>query len=145
MMDDRTIALVQDSFAKVKPISGVAADLFYNRLFEIAPDLQPLFPADLFEQKTKLMGMLGTAVAGLRDIDRIGPAVSALAVRHVDYGVEPGYYEPVGAALLWTLEQGLGDDFTPDVREAWTETYTFLADFMKRAAADAQPPAKARA
>ncbi|BCJ92273.1 hemoglobin [Terrihabitans soli] len=144
-MDDSTVALVQTSFAKVKPIAPVAADLFYARLFETAPELRPLFPEDLAEQKRKLMAMLAAAVSGLSNIGEIAPAVSALAVRHAGYGVEPEHYVPVGASLLWTLEQGLGEDFTPEVREAWTETYTFLASFMIRAAEDAAPAGKARA
>ncbi|MFC5068343.1 globin family protein [Flaviflagellibacter deserti] len=141
-MDDRHIALVQESFRKVAPISDVAADLFYGRLFEAAPHLRGLFPEDMSEQKRKLMMMLATAVNGLTKLETIAPAVAALAVRHNDYGVKPEHYEPVGASLIWTLEQGLGDGFTPDVREAWVETYTFLAGFMKDAAASAE---KARA
>jgi hemoglobin-like flavoprotein len=143
-MDAETVALVQTSFAKVKPIAPVAADLFYGRLFETAPHLRPLFPEDLSEQKKKLMTMLATAVHGLSNIGEIAPAVAALAVRHTAYGVKAEHYTPVGASLLWTLEKGLGEDFTPEVREAWTETYTFLAGFMIKAAEDA-PPRQARA
>jgi len=124
------IELVQSSFKKVVPIAGAAADLFYDRLFEIAPEVRPLFPGDLTEQKKKLMGMLSTAVANLHKLDAILPAVKDLGRRHRGYGVTVAHYAPVGTALLWTLEQGLGPDFTPEVKAAWTDTYTALAGVM---------------
>ncbi len=129
-MTPQQIELVQTSFKKVVPIAGTAADLFYNRLFEIAPETRSMFPADLKEQKGKLMSMLGTAVTNLHKLEEILPAVKALGQRHKGYGVTAAHYAPVGAALLWTLEQGLGPDFTPDVKAAWTETYTALAGVM---------------
>ncbi len=124
------VKAIQESFAKVVPISEQAAALFYGRLFEIAPAARPLFRGDLEEQGRKLMGMLGAVVNGLGNIETILPAASALAKRHVDYGVKAADYEPVGAALLWTLERGLGAQWTPEVKAAWTEAYTVLADFM---------------
>ena len=127
------IELVQSSFTKVVPIAGTAADLFYDRLFEIAPEVRALFPSDLAEQKTKLMAMLSTAVANLHKLDSILPAVKDLGRRHKGYGVAATHYAPVGAALLWTLEQGLGADFTPEVKTAWAETYTALAGVMTAA------------
>lgn len=132
-MTPQQIELVQTSFKKVVPIAGAAADLFYGRLFEIAPDVRPMFPQDMTEQKTKLMAMLGTAVTNLHKLDEILPAVKAMGERHKGYGVTTAHYAPVGAALLWTLEQGLGPDFTPEVKEAWTETYTALAGVMTSA------------
>ncbi len=129
-MTPQQIELVQTSFKKVVPIAGTAADLFYNRLFEIAPETRSLFPADLKDQKVKLMAMLGTAVTNLHKLETILPAVKALGERHKGYGVTAAHYAPVGAALLWTLEQGLGPDFTPEVKAAWTETYTALAGVM---------------
>lgn len=132
-MTPQQIALVQSSFKKVVPIAGTAADLFYDRLFEIAPDIRPMFPADLTQQKTKLMGMLGTAVTNLHKLETILPAVQELGKRHKGYGVTEAHYAPVGAALLWTLERGLGSDFTPDIKTAWTEAYAALADVMTAA------------
>jgi hemoglobin-like flavoprotein len=129
-MTPQQIELVQTSFQKVVPIAGTAADLFYDRLFEIAPETRALFPADLAEQKKKLMSMLATAVANLHQLGSILPAVKALGERHKTYGVTGAHYAPVGAALLWTLEKGLGPDFTPEVKAAWTETYTALAGVM---------------
>ena len=129
------VAMVQDSFKKVVPIADTAADLFYDRLFTIAPEVRPMFPDDLREQKKKLIGMLATAVTNLHQVDTIIPAVEELGKRHVGYGVTPKHYEPVGTALLWTLEQGLGDAFTPPLKEAWTEAYVTLAGVMQSAAA----------
>ena len=133
------IELVQQSFAKVAPIAGTAADLFYDRLFTIEPDVRSLFPSDLTEQKKKLMQMLATAVTNLHQVEKIIPAVEDLGRRHVGYGVTEKHYEPVGAALLWTLEQGLGADFTPPVKAAWTEAYMTLAGVMQKAAAVVTP------
>src|SRR5258708_29743705 len=138
------IELVQQSFAKVAPIAGTAADLFYDRLFTIEPDVRSLFPSDLTEQKKKLMQMLATAVTNLHQVEKIIPAVEDLGRRHVGYGVTEKHYEPVGAALLWTLEQGLGPDFTPPVKTAWTEAYMTLAGVMQNATA-AVTPARASA
>ena len=132
-MTPQQIELVQTSFKKVVPIAGTAADLFYGRLFEIAPEVRPMFPEDMREQKTKLMAMLGTAVTNLHKLEAILPAVKALGERHKGYGVTAAHYAPVGAALLWTLEKGLGADFTPEVKAAWTETYTALAGVMTTA------------
>lgn len=125
------IALVQQSFSKVAPISEQAAGLFYGRLFEIAPEVKPLFAkADIREQGKKLMGTLAVVVGGLTDLAAILPAASRLAKLHVQYGVKPDHYAPVGAALLWTLEQGLGDGWTPELKDAWTAAYTTLSGYM---------------
>jgi hemoglobin-like flavoprotein len=134
-MTPEQVNLVQQSFAKVAPIADKAADLFYDRLFAIAPEVRSLFPSDLTEQKKKLMQMIATAVTNLHQVEKIIPAVEELGRRHVGYGVTPKHYEPVGAALLWTLEQGLGADFTPPVKAAWTETYVTVAGVMQNAAA----------
>jgi hemoglobin-like flavoprotein len=129
------IALVQSSWEQVLPIADTAAKLFYARLFEIDPSLQPLFTkTDMAEQRKKLMQMITVAVRGLENIDELLPAIEALGRRHSGYGVIDAHYETVGTALLWTLEQGLGPAFTPEVRSAWTETYTVLAAVMQRGA-----------
>ncbi len=126
--------LIRESFAKVAPIAPVAAAMFYDRLFALDPALRPLFKGDMEEQGRKLMAMIGTAVANLNRLDAIVPAVQDLGRRHAGYGVEKAHYDTVATALLWTLEQGLGDDFTPATREAWTEAYTILAGVMQEAA-----------
>jgi len=129
------IRLVQSSFQKVLPISETAAELFYHRLFELDPSVRGLFKGDMKEQGRKLMQMLNAAVQGLDQPETIIPAVQNLARRHAGYGVQNKHYDTVGMALLWTLEQGLGKDFTPETRIAWTDTYTLLAGVMREAAA----------
>jgi len=129
-MDRMEAALVQSSFAEVKPISDRAAALFYGRLFEIAPQVKPLFKGDMAEQGRKLMATLAYVVNGLRDLPSILPAASRLAKQHAGYGVTPEHYAPVGAALLWTLEQGLGPKWAPAAETAWTKAYVTLSGFM---------------
>lgn len=129
--------LVQSTFKDVVPIADTAARLFYSKLFELDPELKPMFKGDMDEQGRKLMTIIGTAVNGLDKLDEIIPVVEDLGKRHVDYGVKEKDYNTVGTALLWTLNQGLDKKFTPDVEEAWTVVYTLLADTMKTAAAKA--------
>jgi hemoglobin-like flavoprotein len=129
------VLLVQQTFAKVAPIADQAAALFYKRLFELDPSARALFKIEMTEQGRKLMQMIGIAVAGLSKPETIRQAVADLGVRHVSYGVTDAQYDTVGAALLWTLGQGLGPAFTTDVEAAWTEAYTLLATIMKQAAA----------
>ncbi|MGR1582893.1 globin family protein [Thalassobius sp. S69A] len=133
-MEDAQIQLVQDSFAKVVPIKEKAAEIFYARLFETAPEVKPYFKGNMDEQGMKLMTTLGVVVNGLRDLDKIVPVAQQLAVKHVDYGVQAEDYDKVGAALLYTLGAGLGDGFTDEVQNAWTVAYTTLAGVMIGAA-----------
>lgn len=142
-MEKNQIQLVQASFAKVLPIADAAAAMFYKHLFELDPALKGLFRGDMREQGKKLMGMIATAVRGLDDIDRLIPAVGQLGARHLGYGVKDRDYETVATALLWTLEQGLGDAFTAEVKAAWVEVYGVLAHVMKQGASDAMPRAAA--
>jgi nitric oxide dioxygenase len=139
-MTPAQVALVQQSFGKVAPISEQAAVLFYGRLFETAPHLQAMFPDDMTEQRKKLMATLAVVVHGLSNLPSILPAASALAKRHVAYGVKADHYPAVGGALLWTLEKGLGEDWTADVAAAWTEAYGVLSGYM---IAEAASPAGA--
>ncbi|HZP98358.1 MAG TPA: globin family protein [Reyranella sp.] len=133
-MTPHQIKLVQTSFSHIAPIATIAADLFYGRLFEMAPELRRLFPSDLSEQKKKLMAMLRTVVCNLDRLDTVLPAVRALGRRHAGYGAHEEHFAPVGAALLWTLEQGLGDGFTSEVKEAWATAYGILSRAMIDAA-----------
>ena len=125
--------LVQTSFEQVRPIADAAAALFYNRLFELDPTLRPLFKGDMKEQGRKLMDMITLAVKGLDRPEALLPALAALGRRHAGYGVKEQDYETVGEALLWTLEQGLGQGFTPEIREAWATLYRLVADTMRGA------------
>lgn len=133
-MDTIQIRLVQDSFKSVALIADEAAALFYGRLFELDPQLRRLFKSDPKEQGRKLMTMIGMAVRGLDNIAALVPVVKNLGRRHVGYGVMPAHFDVVGAALLWTLRQGLGPAFTSEVESAWTATYALLASTMKEAA-----------
>ena len=129
-MTPEQVKLVQESFAKVAPISDQAAVLFYDRLFAIAPQVKAMFPADMTEQRKQLMATLAVVVNGLGNLESVLPAASALAIRHVSYGARREHYSVVGAALLWTLEKGLGDGWTPEVADAWTAAYGTLSGFM---------------
>ncbi|HMF13383.1 MAG TPA: globin family protein [Gemmataceae bacterium] len=131
-MTPQQIALVQGSFKSFAPIASKAADLFYERLFEVAPEVRQLFPADLSGQKIKLVAMLATAIKNLHQFEAILPSVRQLGERHRSYGVSAEHYASVGAALLWTLEKGLGSAFTPEVRAAWSEAYSAIAGAMKQ-------------
>ena len=133
-MTPEQVALVRESWQKVEPISTQAAELFYGRLFELDPSLEALFTGDMQLQGRKLMSMLATAVSALDKLESIVPAVQDLGRRHVGYGVQPQHYETVGAALLWTLQQGLGDAFDDNTREAWVQTYGALSSVMIDAA-----------
>jgi len=139
MPTPQEIALVQQSFAKVAPHAEAVAALFYQRLFTLDPTLQALFKSDLKAQGRKLMQMLTAVVNGLGQLESLVPVAQALARRHVGYGVQPAHYGTVGAALLDTLAQGLGAEFTPEVKEAWTKVYGVLANVMIETKAEPTP------
>jgi hemoglobin-like flavoprotein len=132
------IALVQETFKQVEEAGPEVADLFYDRLFEIAPEVRRLFPSHLASQKGKLMSVLSGAVLSLHKVDEVIPVLQNLGRRHIHYGVEPAHYKVAGEALLWSLERVLGDDFTPSVKAAWRAAYTTLAGTMIKAAAEAE-------
>jgi len=138
MLTVADITRVRVSFALVKPIQDTAAEMLYGRLFEVAPQLRSLFPENITEQKRKLMAMMATAVDGLGDLDRLVPAVKALGARHSAYGVSTEHYAIVKDVLLWTLERGLGEALTPDVKSAWSQVYDVLAATMQAGAAEAK-------
>lgn len=129
-MTSSEIILVRDSFRRIVPISDLAAALFYARLFEVDPSLRSLFHGELTDQGRKFMHMLGNAVASLEAFENILPAIRELGGRHQHYGVQEHHYASVGVALLWTLEKGLGPDFTAEMRDAWSSAYSLLANTM---------------
>lgn len=133
-MTPQQITLVQNSWADVVPVQDTAAGLFYQRLFSLDPSVRPMFKGDMREQGKKLMRMLGLIVNSLTRLDELIPVAQEMAVKHVGYGVEARHYDTVGAALLWTLEQGLGSKFTGEVEAAWAAAYGTLAQVMKDAA-----------
>jgi hemoglobin-like flavoprotein len=134
-MTPTQVGLIRESWAAVEPIADTAAGLFYGRLFELDPALERLFRrTDMVRQRQVLMGTLAVVVKMIDRIEELLPAVEALGRRHAGYGVRESHYATVGAALLRTLAQGLGEAFTPAVREAWTEAYGTLASVMIEAA-----------
>jgi hemoglobin-like flavoprotein len=136
--------LVQQTFAQVVPIADQAAALFYGRLFELDPALRPLFKGDLGQQGKKLMQTLEYCVGKLDNLDEIAPAVKDLGRKHAGYGVKESSFQTVGAALLWTLDKGLGAAFTPEVKAAWTEVYGILSATMIEGMRAAPAPPDAR-
>jgi hemoglobin-like flavoprotein len=134
-MTPTQIELIRTSWASVEPIADTAAGLFYDRLFDQDPALRRLFRnTDMAAQRKNLMQTLTVVVKGIDRLADLLPAVQALGRRHAGYGVRPQHYDEVGAALLWTLEQGLGDAFTADVHNAWAAAYGTLAAVMIAAA-----------
>jgi len=134
IMTPEKIALVRSSWQQVLPISDSAAKLFYGQLFELDPSLRSMFKGDMVEQGRKLMAIINTAVNSLDNLGPILGAVEDMGRRHVAYGVTEAHYDTVGSALIWTLGKGLGEQFTPAVKDAWVETYTTLSSAMKQAA-----------
>jgi methyl-accepting chemotaxis protein len=133
-MTPTTVAIVRHSWRQVHALGPQAGVLFYANLFAADPALQPLFKGDITQQGAKLLQMIGAAVAKLDDLDTLLPILRNMGQRHAGYGVMPAHYTTVGGALLQTLEQGLGDHFTPPVRAAWTEVYGVIAEVMLSAA-----------
>lgn len=125
--------LVRSTWTQVVPIKGKAAELFYNKLFELDPSVKPMFKDDITEQGKKLMMSINTVVNALDRLEPMVPILQDMGKRHKGYGVQDHHYATVGVALLWTLETGLGPAFTPEVKGAWTEAYTLIATTMQSA------------
>lgn len=133
-MTPTQIQLVRQTWTRVLPIQREAGNVFYDRLFTLDPDIRRLFRRDIAAQGAMLMAALNGVVMSLDRMERVLPMARELAIRHLAWGVEARHYDTVGEALLWTLAQGLGDEFTPPVREAWSAAYRMLADAMTAAA-----------
>jgi hemoglobin-like flavoprotein len=129
------ISLVKRSWSKLLPIADVAAALFYDRLFEINPELRPMFKTqDLTSQRKKLAKAITTVIMSLENIETLMPMIRLLGQRHVAYGVEDAHYDQVGEALLWALEAGLGNDWNDAIRQSWINAYQLLSSVMINAA-----------
>lgn len=133
--------LVQKTWVMVVPIADTAAELFYGRLFELEPEYKKMFKNDMTEQGKKLMKTINIAVEALDDVEPLVPVLKQMGADHVGYGVKERDYNVVGAALLWTLDKGLGDAFTDEVKNAWGAVYELLASVMKAGAAEAEQAA----
>ncbi|MBC7813452.1 MAG: hemin receptor [Burkholderiales bacterium] len=135
------IDLIQSSFTSAIVASDEVAATFYARLFELDPSLRHLFKGDMYAQGIKLMQLLGVLVAGLYELEsHLVPAIEGLGQRHVHYGVKPEDYGTVGQALLWALDETLGSEFTPEVRDAWTEVYGIVVQVITERVYGAQKP-----
>ena len=135
-MDEAQKTLVRATFARIAPIADQAGAMLYQKMFALDPDLRRLFKIDIPTQGAKLMAVFATAIANLDRLDEIMPTVRELGRRHVAFGVKDADYDTGGVALVQTLEAGLGDAFTPAVRDAWTACYQAIVGEMKAAAAD---------
>jgi hemoglobin-like flavoprotein len=133
-MTTEQIHLIRQTFDLVAPMADSVAAAFYRRLFELDPSLRSMFPPVLVEQGRKLMQMLGAAVGMLDRPQQLIPVLESLGKRHAGYGVRDEHYDTVGEALLWTLERGLGQVFTSEVKTAWASLYGVVATTMKNAA-----------
>lgn len=138
-MTPEQVQLVQQTWSRLAPDKAGAGMLFYDRLFAQHPELQPMFKGDRRTQALKLMNMIDVAVNALNDLGAVVPDIEVMGRRHLNYGVEPEHYAQVGAVLLWTLQQGLGEQYTPEVEGAWTTVYGVLADTMQRGAYENMP------
>lgn len=131
MMTPKQIQLIKRSwrlFQQIKP--AIVGDVFYSKLFEISPPLRKMFATDMNAQYEKLMGMLSLIVTRLDNLDVISTEINDMAVRHAKYGATSSHYKMVGNALLWTLEQGLGNDWNEELKEAWEQCYNTLSEAM---------------
>jgi hemoglobin-like flavoprotein len=144
IMNAKQIQIIRQSFSLISPTPDAVAAAFYGRLFAMDPSLRSMFPPCLEEQGRRLMRMLGVAIGMLDRSDELVSALRSLGRRHVAYGVRDEHYETVGAALLWTLEHGLGWAFTPEVREAWTALYGVVATMMQEGAKGSEVPLQLR-
>ncbi len=136
-MTPQQIELVKKTWVMVVPIADTAAELFYGRLFELEPSYREMFKNDMTEQGKKLMKTINIAVEALDDVEPLIPTLKQMGADHAGYGVVDRDYNVVGAALLWTLEKGLGEVFTDEVKNAWAAVYEVLANTMKAGAAEA--------
>lgn len=137
MMTPEQIELIHASFARIAPRKDEVAGLVYERLFTLDPSLRPLFRGDMARQRSRLALAIVMVVHGLKNQAAIVPVLEELGRRHVDYGVKAEHYATVGEAVLFALEQALGDDFTPEVKEAWAVAYGLIARTMIDAAEQA--------
>ena len=133
-LNESQIDLIQSTWKMILPVKEQTAELFYRKLFQIDPSTKPLFKGDMKAQGDKLITSLNLVVSSLKNLDHVVPALQDMGKRHVDYGVQAEHYESVGNALLWTFEQGLGEDFTDEAKQAWATAYGLVASVMKNAA-----------
>lgn len=130
-MDTEQVELVRSSFARIRPVSEVFSSIFYRKLFEVVPETRRMFTSDLRTQNDLFMEALSFAIASLDRMEEALPTLQPLGARHKNYGATEKHYDGMLFALLWTLEKGLGDAFTPAVRVAWINAYRTITAAMQ--------------
>jgi hemoglobin-like flavoprotein len=130
MITPEQVQQVQSSFTQLLPMAEAVGEMLYSRIFELAPEARALFKEDIRPQAKRTMAAVKVAVEGLDRLDDVAPFLIRLGARHVNYGVRPEHFTVVGEALLWTLEEGLGDSFTPELRDAWAAAWDVVAGAM---------------
>ena len=130
-MTDTQVAIVKRTWKLLRSIDpAIVGDTFYSKLFADHPAIRRMFPAKMDEQYRKLIDMLNTIIARLDQPDALNEEIIAMGQRHIGYGVLPWHYKLVGNALLWTIQQALGNDWRNDVKEAWAKCYSDVASLM---------------
>ena len=130
---------LRESVALLPTEDRTPVDEFYRRLFELAPEVRPMFKLEMDLQAKKFADMLAWMIAHLEQPDDLCKELRALGARHRDYGVAIDQYAPVGSALIWMFQHTLGDRFTSEMEEAWLEAYAFISFEMERGSRDAAP------
>ena len=138
-MDSMTIRHLRESVALLPTEDRTPIDEFYRRLFELAPEVRPMFKREMGLQAKKFADMLAWMIAHLEQPDDLYKELRAMGARHRDYGVAIDQYAPVGSALIWMFQHTLGDRFTAEMEDAWLEAYAFISSEMERGARDAAP------
>jgi nitric oxide dioxygenase len=140
-MDSIMIRRLRESVALLPMEDLAPADEFYRRLFELAPEVRPMFKGDIGLQAKKFSDMLVWVIAHLENPDELSRVLRALGARHNEYGVEIDQYATLGSALIWMFQHTLGDRFTAEMEEAWLEAYAFISFEMERGSREAAPTA----
>ena len=139
MVTAEQVQLVRDSFPAIAEVSPAVADLFYGRLFQLAPEVRPMFKQDIAIQGRKLMDMLAALVGNLDHLEALAPMLRAMGQRHAAYGVQPGHYEIVSSALLWAIGITLHDEFSRELKAAWQAVIETVSAVMLDGAAELAP------
>jgi nitric oxide dioxygenase len=124
------ISLIRDSFRRLQSDPGSNAELFYQHLFRIAPELRPMFRSDMTGQGMRFMSTLALIVQHLDDPQELRPYLEKLAQGHAAFGVKHEHFHPMGQALIQTMRDTLETTFPADADAAWEAAYDLLADEM---------------
>lgn len=127
MVNEEQKQLIRDTYVSVARRDYSTGEIFYQRLFEIAPEVVALFPNDMVDMRRKFIHMIGLIIAELDNTETMTTLIQQLGKRHVGYGVKPAHYDQMGEAFIWALAQVLEDKFTPAVRAAWEALYDTIA------------------